>query len=897
MVEIVADQTPAPLPSEVQPETKFYTIGNNEGLHMRPGKDIVDALERYKEVEAFLKVNASEHPVNMKDRWALLVNAPKGTPVSIEVRGKKSERDEVFMKLEALEEEGERIFLVAGEDQDPSATRSEVRADQKEQIHEKAVPDEKRFLALIEEILDPAKMKGRNKHEWVTLHRRFFVYFIKDIEGSTEKSPAKNARMAVFRRFYGAEQAQNPLLKGVRKDSALEQAYRLKDELSSYYAAKVSTGHARENLFGLAKWTFLQITSQVARSLVGEEAEAVHSSPVRYEPLNSALLPTDYLEKFRDWLRYHNKKENFLYEPGSMVPGYFQMGESTPKNPKEAFAMNSVLALKFAGFEPSIRPFPEFARALVENGVESVEFISPHRDFPEMSPPAFYIRFKKPLVSPAGEEYPGIAVAVFQNPLPDLAIENSPDLNEVKLSDGDQEWSKLLGLTFTEKVPIEEQILKLEKLLDLAFEGRLLPRTDYTYFSGKGAARLAAFMGRTAAESRVLERDFNLVLEKEASAKDLKKDKFYREPVTPQIEKETRRNFEKWSERAILFDEFGASDAAFEKGAAQRVDIIRNREGLKRLYAIPYYRPLTDLIFARQGDQWLMDQRENGPYAKRLNELAPLLLSSYSLIEGLKGSFEESKDGNAFAAALLLQIAQALPFRQQRQFDKTKSFDLRKELIDSAKRHFVDDLEERELQSENNFPKISVKSREDFEAALTSFYHSFRRIKIRKYAVETAEKLSKAASLEAKKPLIESALDIMQLPEEEWAKLHEAFKPLAEELAGFMLSSVQEDLSSKQFDSARSLIQKFERILRRFPEYRSLAEDAKTSLHAAEEAERKKIEEAQKDNLPEYRRKAIEIREKYDEVFAANPQEYRVMAALVNQLADTASLDSAELQK
>jgi protein-L-isoaspartate(D-aspartate) O-methyltransferase len=552
------------------------------------------------------------------------------------------------------------------------SARSEVRG------HQPAGSEGEEFRKLVEEILDFDKMKARKPGDWASLHRKFFGYFLKDFDKKALKSDEEMARNAVMRKLFLNPKKTKGFIQAIQasiEKDTLQKGITVWYETHPAYDPKI----ARQDPAADPKAKLFAAASQIARIFVGEE---IKGEVAESEKLDSTLSMEDYFTRFKNWLVYTNSKEHYLYEPGFVIPGFFESGEKT-RDQRTPFALSPILALRQAGFESTVRPFPELAKALVENGMESVEYLPPHPQHGQVSSPALVIVFTHPFESPSEEKFSQLAVAVLKENehLPDLAPKGLEERKIVEFSE-----DRVRSFAFKKEDPLDEKIAKKKKLLDLAIEKQLIPRVDYTYFSQEGVERIAALLGRTPLEQKIIGRDLKIILEREMSRGDVKGNAFYRSPATLQAAKEIRKDFEKWMKRVTELHRFEASDLAIVKDVQQRLDIMSGKQGLLDLNHHAIYRPLVQILLAHRENDWVVSRQDNGQMAARLHQVAAILLKASPKIEEAASNFQNAEDRDIFLAELLQAILEALPLKPQRPFISTKMEIVKTALLDLTRR-------------------------------------------------------------------------------------------------------------------------------------------------------------------------------------------------------------------
>jgi glucan phosphorylase len=472
------------------------------------------------------------------------------------------------------------------------------------------------------------------------------------------------------------------------------------------------------------KWRTLLTAVYVARAIAALRADE-ETERIAKPELNKDLSPEEYGLRFRQWLKYMNSEESLeLYVPGDNLIGIYDPEEYKSKGERARFGKNPVLAAWAAGLRPVVRPEVEFAEALVKNGLESVSLL----EAAPGNPPALYVRFKTPFVDPyMKRQFPGLAVALLNERVPD----DSSQVSWVESPETLQE------LTFRKGDALEERFGKLSKLLDLALEGRLLPRSAYTWVDVAGAARAAEVIGRTPQETEAIQQHLSVILDME---KDRTSEAVYERAVpTSRFAGELRGRLEKVMLNAQKLEALTTEDLVAQlPGMVQRIQILYTtkrtdagkvetvKEGVQQLLAAEIapaeneiyrpFKPLVHLILAWNTDHWALHEQDNGNFAALLEKKAPVLLG---LLPGLKdflGTLATAGEREMFLAQFVLAAHDGLAAEQKR-FRKSAAKEVRETLAGLIRRGVAANIDWKRTPAGHAEYRGKIK---DFAAAKTA---------------------------------------------------------------------------------------------------------------------------------------------------------------------------------
>jgi|GEM_PF-2896860 len=806
-----------------------------------------------------------------------------------------------FILEHGTQDQKRRLFYQF--EKEEQLSRAEVRSGETNQ-------NGKNFHNLIEEILDKEKIKVRSRNDWAKFHRQFFEYFLEDLNRPPPKqgedlSEEEIARSIVLRQLPGIDSN-----KDFSQKKEIIQA--LKDQSKAY---NKTISKQRPDI--QPQWGLLDTVARVQRVLVGLEVDRQLAKQIsKSTELDSRLNPANYFLLFKDWLRALNLDKTYVYVPGYHIVGYFEHGNyGLKKSDNDPFATTPIIVARMSGLEASIRSFPELATAIVTNGIESVQYLASEQKHSDVSAPALFIHFTRPLFDPVAQyTHSSLATAILKKPMPELIPESGFDEKET-IEFSEQEVLKE-NLTFDRNAPLEEKIEKIKKLLDLALNDRLLPRVSYAEFSYEGVDRLAKIIGRTPREQAAVKRHIELTLDAEASKGSQMQRKFARESPTQKVADDIRKQFERWEETLRFLDQFGAASLATVTGVGQRVDILSGKEGILRLQENQFYRPLVQLVLVQANDDWLIHQQDNGQIAKRLNESADILLSSLSKIEIQKTSFKNERDKELFLSEFLEGVLRALPLKPQKPFLRTSMETVQTQLLEFIKKslfpHLMSEhlpmilmlqakqkkdlpqqIEKAEaelwqllnrnlkdsstiaemnkiieqlkmfgyLSPKASAPQLQLKTQEEFEKTTTIFFHWMKEFLEREERrFELYDSLVKFRKLIESGQYIEafefSAQISLQATDQQKSILIPIQSKLADEFTTDLLSRVQADLGGNNFESAKARLMKGQKLLKDFPSFYQMLVEEENRVRIQEQAEAERM-------APKYQQKALEIQKKF----------------------------------
>ncbi len=514
------------------------------------------------------------------------------------------------------------------------------------------------FLELGEEILDSEKSRGRSAGRTGRLYKGYLQEFEGDekrLPGAVENDEQKARRVAL---------------------AALNEARRSR-HLPSVTGKMLVENSRNPKVLRQFEFVFRQIVSSVSRVYEGLRFDREQGLPARPEPPEGSRSPQEYLQALRSWLLYEDWKESHLSAPTFGV-GFVDFGADRTLGDPVPFGILSVLAVRQIGMEPSIRCFPELARGLVEKGVTKVEYLPPVPG----NPPALRVQFKDPMRDrDTAMVLPALAMAVLKVPLPDLPSREGQregvDLSDEELlEEADRsirhelesvEWDEqeLRSLVFTEDDPLDQRVARLEKLVRLALEGKLLPRSGYDLYSEEGSRRFARWLGRTSREQRVIQRDLKIKFQDAAERLGWR-----RPPATAQVQQELADRFDEWSQIQQALLQLGVPERTGDPQAERRVQRMVKRH-LLDLATLGYLPLLRLLLVARSPeDSWLLSQGDERHLSNRLEKFRRTLQDAGSIVKELASSLTES-DRAIFLAELNHAVLRALPAKPKEPFRQT----------------------------------------------------------------------------------------------------------------------------------------------------------------------------------------------------------------------------------
>ena len=472
---------------------------------------------------------------------------------------------------------------------------------------------------MIQEILDPLSLPRRSVKDWRRLYKTFFAFFAPD--GSADKTEREA--------FEVASSVFNTDLVAVcnRTTKILPMTFQdFVDGVDSFRHDGLREG-AQRDIAWQPKKILLLMASMIGRIVAGWQADAL----VRGSSLG--LVP------FRNYLIEANRKASFLGTVFDFDPRF------------------SVLQYRAAGLKPLLQAFPHFAVALMENGMFRCEFCPPQEP---QNPPLLRAHFLKPLRTPRPLGTLPTLHLVLLRKAPPLAAEGGNAGAESSYFEFST--TVLNSLTFKASDAPETKWPKLEKLFELAVTEGLMVCAAHRA-DASTAARISRALGRTQAESFVIERFFALGfrsghgnepwLERAASALPTH---------DPTKVKKAQKQFGRWKTTGEFFLRAGQPQAAEFAGASHRREALQPKGSsiFLSLLHTTEYAPLLGLFVAADAEgKWLIDEPELHAFARNLNRgVGNILAEASELITRYADSLRDNETKAVFlfecAAGIML---------------------------------------------------------------------------------------------------------------------------------------------------------------------------------------------------------------------------------------------------
>ena len=522
-----------------------------------------------------------------------------------------------------------------------------------------AVVSRENFSALLQRILDLGEGVGHSDQEGRQLLLELLGYFEEDEKPGAPETPESPLRRLALQAYGDFEGRSFPVSQMIAKVPSLKNPSIVAKSLAA-------------------------VINRVWR-LGTEDLDL--GPPATPEPLEEGQTLEECLRRLRQWLQAACREENSLAMPsrslGSLDPSRLEMNRPVD------FGIYPVLAARQLGFGPATASFPELVRAMLDNGVKQVLFIPPvSGDGRERgNPPSLWIEFERPWSDPFdGRLLPGVQVALLKKvwqsppPLPEQPLEGIPeeelnrqaavsmaaDLNQVEFDP-----EKVRDYAFDPETPPEQKYSRLAELLLTAFQGDLVLRGPYLVSNHEEALRrFSRWVGRNA-ESRTALWEYavlrwaKMLKQIEQGIKIRGNLLYYPEEELTQLKARV--------DGIVLLHGLGVAELMRAPEALKRAaTVIDKVRGKGRRFPLldqsHYLLPLLALVFAREGEAWVLGDADVITFLNRLTQKK--LFQNESVIGAVSGLAESfgSEAAAAFLAELCFALLRQIPLNPARPF-------------------------------------------------------------------------------------------------------------------------------------------------------------------------------------------------------------------------------------
>lgn len=461
---------------------------------------------------------------------------------------------------------------------------------------------------LIHEILRAEALPTRPVKEWRRLYKSFFGFF----------APEGNADQTERKAWEIATQVFNTNLVAVsnRLSQVVPMTFQDFVDGGDSFRHDGLRESAQRDIAWQPKKILLLMASMIGRVIAGWQADAVAGQD---------LGPT--FSPFRNYLIATNRKASFLESTFEYDPRF------------------SIMDYGAAGLKPLVKAFPQFAFALMENGLVRCA-VCPART--GSLPPLLRAHFLKPLRAPMAPA--GLFTLYFVLLQRDLAGGVGGRGAEKQNPGFEFSETRLRALAFESSDESETKCARTEQLFELALTGGLIVcgphRPDLST-----AEKIGRALGRTSEEQFVVQRFFALGFKSGQGNEPWLQNTVGGQPelVAEKIKK-ARKQFGQWKSSTLLFIQAGQPQARELPGASIRHQLLqaKGQSSFLTLLHTPVYAPLMRLFLTADArGKWLVEEPDLYAAARRLRgDTARVLLESGEDITRGAQSFED-REGQA----------------------------------------------------------------------------------------------------------------------------------------------------------------------------------------------------------------------------------------------------------